>query len=165
MGRNGTRRPLSSGIKGSRTSVSRRQTKPTRPPPRFLCNCGFSLQEWLGLLDLITLIGRSALTTFMLAATISRLIHFTQLVGEFDFQEEKRLQEKEGGSGYGFYSPIIFTITVLSLERTSSSTKTICCQVPRINSLSSKGMKRLGPTREALTWECPLPSCHCASCS
>ena len=43
--------------------------------------------------------------------------------------------------------------------------KIICCQVPKVNRPLANGTVRLGPIREALTCECPLPSCHLFSCS
>lgn len=43
--------------------------------------------------------------------------------------------------------------------------KIICCQVPRVNFRLVKGTVKLGPMREALTCEWPLPSCHLFSCS
>ena len=63
------------------------------------------------------------------------------------------------------YSPIICKISVRLLLCTSISKNTICCQVPRVNSPLTTGIVRLGPMREARTWECPLPSCHLFSCS
>src|SRR5438876_804926 len=56
-------------------------------------------------------------------------------------------------------------MTVRSLGLTSSSRKTICCQVPRVSFLSRNGTDKSGPIVEARIWECPLPSCHPFSCS
>jgi len=63
------------------------------------------------------------------------------------------------------YSPIICITKLLSLLLVSSSTRTICCQVPSVNCLFVNGTVNDGPTKEALTCECPLPSCHAFSCS
>jgi hypothetical protein len=60
---------------------------------------------------------------------------------------------------------MICKIRFLLLLRTSNSMKIICCQVPRVNLPLANGTVRLGPIREALTCECPLPSCHLFSCS
>ena len=64
-----------------------------------------------------------------------------------------------------YYSPIICTTKLLSLLLISSSTSTICCQVPSVNCLFVNGTVNDGPIKEALTCECPLPSCHMFSCS
>jgi len=64
-----------------------------------------------------------------------------------------------------YYSPIICTTKLLSLLLISSSTSTICCQVPSANCLFVNGTVNDGPTKEARTCECPLPSCHMFSCS
>ena len=64
-----------------------------------------------------------------------------------------------------YYSPIICTTKLLSLVLVSSSIKTICCHVPSVNCLFVNGTVNDGPNNEALTCECPLPSCHIFSCS
>src|SRR5215469_8940077 len=56
-------------------------------------------------------------------------------------------------------------MTLRSLCLISISTMTICCHLPNNNLLSLKGMVRLGPTKDALTCECPFPSCQVLSCS
>ncbi len=63
------------------------------------------------------------------------------------------------------YCPIICRTMFLARLRASNSKKTICCQVPKVNLLLTKGTVKLGPIKEALTCEWPLPSCHLFSCS
>ena len=63
------------------------------------------------------------------------------------------------------YSPTICKISVRLRLCTSNSKNIICCQVPRVNSPLTIGIVRLGPIRDARTWECPLPSRHLFSCS
>lgn len=47
----------------------------------------------------------------------------------------------------------------------SSSMNTICCHVPNTSFPSCNGIVRSGPSSEALTCECPFPSCQWFSCS
>ncbi len=47
--------------------------------------------------------------------------------------------------------------------RLSKSTRTICCQVPRISRPSWNGTVRSHPTTAERTWEWPLPSCQVSS--
>src|SRR5919197_1355787 len=66
---------------------------------------------------------------------------------------------------YYHYSPIICSTILRSLGLISISRNTICCQVPSIKLLFLNGTVRLGPIKDARTWECPFPSCHVLSCS
>ena len=63
-----------------------------------------------------------------------------------------------------FYSPIICNMTLRSLCLVSISKRTICCQVPNSKLPSLNGIVKLGPIRDARTWECPFPSCHVLLC-
>src|SRR5918995_7396231 len=64
-----------------------------------------------------------------------------------------------------YYSPSICSTSLRSLGLVSISSNTICCQVPSIKLLFLNGTVRLGPSKDARTWECPFPSCHVSSCS
>src|ERR671921_2670680 len=64
-----------------------------------------------------------------------------------------------------YYSPMICSTSLRSLGLVSISSNTICCQVPSIKLLFLNGIVRLGPIRDARTWECPFRSCHVLSCS
>src|ERR671921_1748842 len=64
-----------------------------------------------------------------------------------------------------YYSPMICSTSLRSLGLVSISSNTICCQVPSIKLLFLNGTVRLGPIKDARTWECPFPSCHVLLCS
>ena len=48
---------------------------------------------------------------------------------------------------------MIWSTILRDLERLSKSMKTICCQVPKVNLLFTKGMVSEAPSMEARTWE------------
>src|SRR5712691_2800746 len=104
----------------------------------------------LGLLRLLLQLVTKEFRRFRLSCILSAMIHYKTTIGNALELCYNCFQRKERGMGV-VYSPIEWTMIVRSRGRTSNSIKTICCQVPNINFLSTKGTDRSGPIKEALT--------------
>src|SRR6266516_6554618 len=80
----------------------------------------------------------------MASYTLSLMNYYSSIVRTF-LNGRVGFSRGKGGVWVKHYSPMSWTTSVLSRDRTSSSMKTICCQVPSTRLFSLIGTNRSGP--------------------